>query len=650
MIALDTVRLGNIVSIFQRILNNSVASRLAPSLAVSQLQLIRHKLKPLAKLSDQEITRASLTLQYASRSGKPLKSLLPDAFALTSEVTRRVYSMVPYDVQLLGGIHLCDRTIVEMATGEGKTLTAILPLYLRALAGKGVLLATSNDYLAARDAEFGEPVFKMLGMQVGAVTESDTDDQRRAAYACDATYGTAVQFGFDFLRDRAKRRFNQRTKPTNPDQPVTRGRLFAILADEADSLLIDDAATPLLIAGAAPPVSLEKQNAFLWAAKLAPKCEEHVHYRYKKIEKKSQLTALGKQWVHQRLPKPSQSPAEGTGLSLIDYHDFVERAINVERDLLRDRNYIVQDSEVVLVDEGTGRVGKGREWSDGIQQAVQAKENLPITLPSGHLAKVTVQSFFLAFEHLAGMTGTAKQAQQELKSNYKLRIREIPTRLANKRFELPPTAYPQFQPWLEAIHAECAAMQQAGRSILIGARNVAHSEMIARYLTEQGIENQLLNARFDAVEAEIVGQAGQIGRVTVATNMAGRGTDIDLHKDVKKAGGLHVVLAGIHSSKRADRQLIGRAGRQGDPGSYRRMLCLQDDLLDDAFSADKAAQYRKTLQADFSIPVCLALFEKAQRTIGQRGRVARKSMFLSEKKQLRYLHQAGLDPLLDLPG
>ena len=650
MISLDTVRLGNIVSIFQRILNNSVASRLAPSLAVSQLQLIRHKLKPLAKLSDQEITRASLTLQYASRSGKPLKSLLPDAFALTSEVTRRVYSMVPYDVQLLGAIHLCDRTIVEMATGEGKTLTAILPLYLRALAGKGVLLATSNDYLAARDAEFGEPVFKMLGMQVGAVTESDTDDQRRAAYACDATYGTAVQFGFDFLRDRAKRRFNQRTKPTNPDQPVTRGRLFAILADEADSLLIDDAATPLLIAGAAPPVSLEKQNAFLWAAKLAPKCEEHVHYRYKKIEKKSQLTALGKQWVHQRLPKPSQSPAEGTGLSLIDYHDFVERAINVERDLLRDRNYIVQDSEVVLVDEGTGRVGKGREWSDGIQQAVQAKENLPITLPSGHLAKVTVQSFFLAFEHLAGMTGTAKQAQQELKSNYKLRIREIPTRLANKRFELPPTAYPQFQPWLEAIHAECAAMQQAGRSILIGARNVAHSEMIARYLTEQGIENQLLNARFDAVEAEIVGQAGQIGRVTVATNMAGRGTDIDLHKDVKKAGGLHVVLAGIHSSKRADRQLIGRAGRQGDPGSYRRMLCLQDDLLDDAFSADKAAQYRKTLQADFSIPVCLALFEKAQRTIGQRGRVARKSMFLSEKKQLRYLHQAGLDPLLDLPG
>ena len=650
MIALDTVRLGNIVSIFQRILNNSVASRLAPSLAVSQLQLIRRKLKPLEKLSDQEITRASLTLQYASRSGKPLKSLLPDAFALTSEVTRRVYSMVPYDVQLLGGIHLCDRTIVEMATGEGKTLTAILPLYLRALAGKGVLLATSNDYLAARDAEFGAPVFKMLGMQIGAVTESDTDDQRRAAYACDATYGTAVQFGFEFLRDRAKRRFNQRTKPTNPDQPVTRGRLFAILADEADSLLIDDAATPLLIAGAAPPVSLEKQDAFLWAAKLAPKCEEHVHYRYKKIEKKSQLTALGKQWVHQRLPKPSQSPAEGTGLSLIDYHDFVERAINVERDLLRDRNYIVQDSEVVLVDEGTGRVGKGREWSDGIQQAVQAKENLPITLPSGHLAKVTVQSFFLAFEHLAGMTGTAKQAQQELKSNYKLRIREIPTRLANKRFELPPTAYPQFQPWLEAIHAECAAMQQAGRSILIGARNVAHSEMIARYLTEQGIENQLLNARFDAVEAEIVGQAGQIGRVTVATNMAGRGTDIDLHKDVKKAGGLHVVLAGIHSSKRADRQLIGRAGRQGDPGSYRRMLCLQDDLLDDAFSADKAAQYRKTLQANFSIPVCLALFEKAQRTIGQRGRVARKSMFLSEKKQLRYLHQAGLDPLLDLPG
>jgi len=559
--------------------------------------------------------------------------------------------MVPYDVQFLGGINLCRHTIVEMATGEGKTLTALLPLFLRAIEGKGVLLATSNDYLAARDAEFAQPVFKMLGLTVGSVTENDQDDARRRAYACDVTYGTAVQFGFDFLRDRAKRRFNHQTKPVEPELPVGRGRLFAILADEADSLLIDEAATPLLIAGAAPPVSQEKQDAYQWAAKYAPECEEEVHYLYNKNDKKAELNPFGKQWIHQRLPKPNQSDQQQTEsqLSLIDYYDFIERAINVERDFLRGRNYIISDSEVLLVDEGTGRVGKGREWSDGIQQAVQAKENLPITLPSGHLAKVTVQSFFLAFEHVSGMTGTAKQAQGELWANYKLKIREIPTRLGNRRLELASTAYPTFEPWLDAIFDECQTMQQAGRSILIGARNVTHSEMISRHLDSRGMANQLLNARLDEVEAEIIGQAGQPGRVTVATNMAGRGTDIDLHKEVKQAGGLHVILAGIHPSERIDRQLIGRAGRQGDPGSFRRMLCLQDDLLDEAF-VDQAQRIRKELQAKFSQDDCLELFAKAQRTIAAANRVSRKAMFLEDKKNLRYLHQAGLDPLLDIPG
>ena len=344
------------------------------------IDLIRSKLPRLEPFTDKELHQESLTLQYAARSGKPTASLLPDAFALASEATRRVHSMVPYDVQFLGGINLCDHTIVEMATGEGKTLTALLPLFLRAIEGKGVLLATSNDYLAARDAEFARPVFEMLGLTVGSVTENDQDDDRRNAYACDVTYGTAVQFGFDFLRDRAKRRFNRLTKPVEPELPVGRGRLFAILADEADSLLIDEAATPLLIAGAAPPVSQEKQDAYQWAAQYAPDCEEGVHYTYNKNEKKAELIPFGKQWIHKRLPKPDRENPESQ-LSLIDYYDFIERAINVERDLLRDRNYIINESEVMLVDEGTGRVGKGREWSDGIQQAVQAKENLPITLP-----------------------------------------------------------------------------------------------------------------------------------------------------------------------------------------------------------------------------------------------------------------------------
>ena len=615
-----------------------------------ELRLVREKIPLLGKLSDRELKQESRTLQYTARSGKPMKALLPDAFAVVSEATRRAHKMVPYDVQLLGGINLCGRTIVEMATGEGKTLTALLPLYLRALYGHGVLLATSNDYLAARDAEFAATPFEMLGLNVGVVTETHADDQRREAYACDVTYGTAVQFGFDFLRDRAKNRFNKNTKPANPDLPVTRGRLFAILADEADSLLIDEAATPLLIAGASPPVPVEKQNAYQWAAELATQCQQDLHYRYKKVEKKSELMAEGKQWAHKRLPKATDPDSTEPGLSLIDYYDFLERAINVQRDILKDRNYIVQDDEVMLIDQGTGRVGKGRQWSDGIQQAVQAKEKIPITLPSGHLAKVTVQSFFLAFEHLSGMTGTAKQAQAELKGNYKLNIREIPTRLKSQRTELPSAAYPQFQSWLAAIHEECVAMQQAGRSTLIGSRNVAHSEMISRYLTEQGTDNQLLNARLDSVEADIITQAGQIGRVTVATNMAGRGTDIELHQDVKQAGGLHVILAGIHSSKRIDRQLIGRAGRQGDPGSFRRMLCLDDDLLDEAFNSIEAQKIRDSMRANFSLPACLALFEKAQQKLASRNRTSRKKMFNNEKKNLRFLFQAGLDPLLDIPG
>ena len=634
----------------RRIINSLTSRPALLSRANGQrtIDLIRSKLPRLEPFSDQELLQESLTLQYSARSGKATDALLVDAFTLASEATRRVHSMVPYDVQFLGGINLCHHTIIEMATGEGKTLTALLPLFLRAIEGKGVLLATSNDYLAARDAEFAQPVFKMLGLTVGSVTENDEDNNRRKAYACDVTYGTAVQFGFDFLRDRAKRRFNHLTKPAEPELPVGRGRLFAILADEADSLLIDEAATPLLIAGASPPVSQEKQDAYQWAAKHAPDCQKGVHYLYNENDKKAELNSFGKQWIHERLPKTDQQQPESQ-LSLIDYYDFIERAINVERDLLRDRNYIISDSEVQLVDEGTGRVGKGREWSDGIQQAVQAKENLPITLPSGHLAKVTVQSFFLAFEHVSGMTGTARQAQNELWSNYKLKIREIPTRLPNRRLELPSTAYPTFEPWLEAIFDECKTMQQAGRSTLIGTRNVAHSEMISRHLTSQGMDNQLLNARLDKVEAEIIAKAGQPGRVTVATNMAGRGTDIDLHQEVEDAGGLHVILAGIHPSERVDRQLIGRAGRQGDPGSYRRMLCLQDDLLEDAF-AEQAEKIRQESLARFSQSACLELFAKAQRTIARRNRISRKAMFEEDKKNLRYLHQAGLDPLLDIPG
>ena len=616
------------------------------------LRTIHRQRQRLADHSARELRQASRSLQFAIRAGQSPRARLADAFALVSESIRRTYDMVPYDVQYLGAINLCGRTIVEMATGEGKTLTALMPLYLQALAGKGAWLATANDYLAARDAEFAQPVFELLGLSVGSVVEATEDDQRRQAYLCDVTYGTAVQFGFDFLRDRAKLRFNTRSGSLKQQQPVGRGHLHSILVDEADSLLVDEAATPLLIAGAPPPLSQQQQELYHWAARLAPACQEGHHYRYKKIDKQVELTPRGREWAHQQIPPQLDHTQEydNEPISLIDYYDFVQRAINVERDFLRGRNYIVSGTEVLLVDEGTGRVGKGRQWSEGIQQAVQAKEKLPITLPSGHLAKVTLQSFFLTFQHLSGMTGTTSQAADELQAIYRLGIQEIPTRLPTNREEYPNQAFPDFPSWLAAIGAECQAMRQAGRCVLIGARNVTHSERISDYLEKQGFSHQLLNARHDAAEAEIIGQAGQPGRITVATNMAGRGTDIRLHEEVRHAGGLHVVLAGIHPSRRIDRQLIGRSGRQGDPGSYRRILCLEDDLLDEAFQAEHAEEIRRTMRQRFLPADCFRLFNQAQQILTQRNQASRRAMFHDDKKNLRYLYRAGFDPLLDLPG
>ena len=609
------------------------------------LRRIRRQMQTLAPLGDDDLRDAHRELVFRAKSGPRGGGLTIEAFALIGETIRRTLGMTLYDVQLLGGLGLCQRAVVEMATGEGKTLTAIAPLYVRALDGRGALLATSNSYLAGRDAEFARPVFEFLGMSVGSVGDDDEDEPRRAAYRCDVTYGTAVQFGFDFLRDRAKRRFN--ALPGNASEretPVQRDRLYSILVDEADSLLIDEAATPMLIAGTPPPMSDQRKRAFYWAADLVSRLEEGRDYGWIEAEKRWTLTAAGRTVVHRSLPA-----VRGPELSLVDYFEFVERAIGVAKDLLRDRNYILEGEEVGLVDEGTGRLGRGRQWSGGLQQAVQAKEGLPITLPTGHLAKVTAQSFFLAFEHLSGMTGTAAAARRELRRTYRLKIRSIPTRLATGRVEWPDLAAAGRDEWLALIDADCRRMVGRRRSGLVGTRNVADSEAVADYLSRNGVACELINARRDDLEAEIVGRAGQPGRVTVATNMAGRGTDIKLDPAVKRAGGLHVILAGIHSPSRVDRQLIGRSGRQGDPGSYRRIFCLEDDLLDKALTPDRAATVRRRLAGRFSVTACVKWFEAAQRVLSRREEASRRSMFVRDRTHLKTLRRAGLDPLLEVP-
>ncbi|MFN3191135.1 MAG: preprotein translocase subunit SecA [Aureliella sp.] len=604
---------------------------------------IRRAAEQLRDWSDLDLENAARELQFEAPQ-RSRRQRFSTCFALVCEAIRRQYDIVPYDVQLQAGLALCDRQIVEMATGEGKTLTALFPLFVKAIDGQGMLLATANDYLANRDFEFGTPVLERLGIETGVVLDSSSDAQRRVAYQMDLTYGTASQFGFDFLRDRAKRKFNRLHPELADEQTVTRDSLYSILLDEADSLLVDDASTPLVISSSPPPIPPSQLQAFRWAAKLAPQATPQSDYEYSIQDQQIHLLPAGKRWVHSCL---NQLGAVDE-LSMVDCYEFVERAILVETKFKEGREYFINNSEILLVDQSTGRVGVGRQWSEGIHQAVQAKEGLPLTMPNGTLASISLQSFLLSYRHLSGMTGTAKQAHSELKSVYDLRVVEIPPNRKCLRKELPALCYRSNEEWLSSIRQECEQIIQKGRSVLIGTRSVKLSELVADSLKTAGLQYKLINARQDKEEASIVAEAGLPGRITVATNMAGRGTDIELHPDVAAAGGLHVIVAGIHESERIDRQLIGRAGRQGDPGSYRILISLEDDLLESAF-AEEADSLRLQLNRRFSTSRCLKLFRSAQSKITSRRSIQRRSFFHRDKTTLRHLHGAGLDPLVDCP-
>jgi preprotein translocase subunit SecA len=385
----------------------------------------------LKELSDRDLKKQSLSLRYRAKSGEPLAKLLPEAYALVREAAVRASNMRHYDVQMIGGISLFHGCIAEMETGEGKTLTATLPLYIHALVGKGAHLATVNDYLAERDANLMRPVYDLLGMTVGVILTKHTSKDRRKAYACDITYGTAKEFGFDFLRDRLLLRRMGVTQasifgeimqldPTG-EQPVQRGAHFC-LVDEADSILIDEARTPLII-GSLGDKAIEKIVAtYRWAAEMVPRFVEDEHYEYDHDDKKVELTGEGRQMVR-TLPKPELLATMG----LIDLYQYIERAIKVARDYLLDRQYVVKDGEIVIVDENTGRLAEGRKWRDGIHQAIEAKEKIEVTVPTGQAARITVQDLFLRYQHLAGMTGTAMSASREFRKVYRKIVIPVPT-------------------------------------------------------------------------------------------------------------------------------------------------------------------------------------------------------------------------------
>ena len=611
----------------------------------------------LQELKDEQLRKRSLSLQYRAKSGEPLTRLLVEGYALVREAARRSVNMRHFDVQILGGIAIFHRSIVEMQTGEGKTLTATLPLYLHALMGRGAQLATVNDYLARRDADWMRPVYQMLGMSVGVIETQMSQPQRREAYACDITYGTAKEFGFDFLRDRLLlRRIGEgqtdllggmlgRGQAAADEKPVQRDPYFA-LVDEADSILIDEARTPLIIS--ALPTEEEKLavECYKWSTSVIHEFVEDDDYEYDHEKKTAELTREGRQKVR-LLPKPPELDTVG----MVNIYQYIERAILVDREYFLDRQYVVRDGEIVIVDEFTGRLAEGRKWRDGIHQAVEAKQGVEVTVATGQAARITIQDYFLRYEHLGGMTGTAMGSARELHRIYRCHVMPIPTNKPAIRQRLPDRVFGAADLKWAAVVEEICQMHALGRPVLIGTRSIDKSEIISKLLDGLGIEHQVLNANFVAEEADIVARAGLPGKVTVSTNMAGRGTDIKLGEGMAELGGLHVICTEMHDASRIDRQLIGRCGRQGDPGTFRQYLALDDDLVLAGLGPDKSIKY-KELGEKSSGPFdhLGRLFRKAQRKVERRHFRQRKAMMYFEKERKKTQRQMGQDPYLDTPG
>ncbi len=605
-------------------------------------------------LPTDQIRKESLSLRYRAMSGEPLRKILPEAFALVREAGRRTLNMRHFDVQIVGGAALYDGCITEMQTGEGKTLTATLPLYLHALSGQGAHLATVNDYLAERDAIWMKPIYDMLGVSVGVVLTNSNPEGRRKAYASDITYGTAKEFGFDFLRDRLLLRAQGRMQSdflgegsserwsSRGDEPVQRTMHFA-LVDEADSILIDEARTPLIIGSLGDETRETVIATFCWAAEHAPRFSIDEHFTLEEDSRKVELNGRGRALVRS-LPREELMRV----VSLVDLYEFIERAIKVHRDFHLDRQYVVNDGEIVIVDEFTGRLAEGRKWRDGIHQAIEAKERIEVSVPTGQAARITVQDLFHRYRQIAGMTGTASTSAPELTKIYKTPVVLVPTNRPPRRQRLPDQVYGTMLQKFEAIVTETKAMHALGRPVLIGTRSIDKSLILSKLLQEEGIELQILNANEVEREAEIVAEAGKRGRVTVATNMAGRGTDVKLEPEIREIGGMHVICTELHDAARIDRQLIGRCGRQGDPGSYRQYLALDDEIIRSGHGLKKAESLQKLGESQSGPFHSYAkLIRRAQRRVERKHFRDRMMLLHHERERTKLQREIGQDQYLD---
>ena len=545
----------------------------------------------IQKLSDAELQAKTPEFKERLGKGESLDDLLPEAFAVTREAARRVLGMRPFDVQIIGGIVLHQGKIAEMKTGEGKTLVATMPVYLNALTGRGVHVVTVNDYLARRDAEWMGKVYRFLGLEVGVIVHDMDDMDRKAAYLADVTYGTNNEFGFDYLRDNMKYAL---------EDMVQRDFYYAIV-DEVDSILIDEARTPLIISGP----SEESTELYYRVNQIIPHLKKETHYTIDEKAKTVTLTEEGVARCERLLGVDNlYDPSQTTLL----HH--VQQALKAHALFQRDVDYIVKEGKVIIVDEFTGRLMPGRRYSEGLHQALEAKEGVKIESENQTLASITFQNYFRMYEKLAGMTGTAETEAEEFQKIYNLDVVVVPTHKPMIRMDYPDVVFRTVREKFEAAAREIKELHEQGRPVLVGTTSVEKSERLSKMLKRMGVPHEVLNAKHHEREAEIVAHAGERGRVTIATNMAGRGTDIVLGEGVADLGGLHILGTERHESRRIDNQLRGRSGRQGDPGSSRFYLSLEDDLLR-IFGSDKISGIMDKLGMQEGEPIEHSMLTKA---------------------------------------
>ncbi len=560
------------------------------------------------KLSEEEFPAQTEEFRQRLKNGESLNDILPEAFAMVREASRRTLGMRHFDVQLIGGMVLHDGRISEMKTGEGKTLVATLPAYLNALDGKGVHIVTVNDYLASRDAEWMRPIYEYCGLKVGLVIHGMNSQEKKEAYGCDITYGTNNEYGFDYLRD------NMAVSREN----MVQGPLHYAIIDEVDSILIDEARTPLIISGEGDkPTSLYYQ-----IAKFVPRLKHEDDYIVDEKAHVSTLTEDGVKKVEQYFHIDNLSEN-------MELAHHINQGLKAHTLMKRDRDYVVKDDQVIIVDEFTGRLMFGRRYSDGLHQAIEAKEGVKIEKESQTLATITFQNYFRMYDKLSGMTGTALTEEAEFKKIYHMDVLAIPTHRPMIREDHPDIIYRTEMGKFQAVVNDIVERHKKQQPVLVGTISIEKSELLSSMLAKRGVAHQVLNAKYHEKEAQIIAQAGQKGMLTIATNMAGRGTDIVLGEGVKEIGGLYILGTERHESRRIDNQLRGRSGRQGDNGESRFYVSLEDDLMR-LFGASTIEGVMDRLGMDDDMPIENNIIsrgiENAQKKVENRNFSIRKNV------------------------